>query len=499
MLAAACALLNVDGQFVFDDQNALVDNPLVRGDVAPHEAFLRDFWGRPAAEGVSTYRPLAPLFFRIEHALGGGGPLAFRLGAVFVHALATMLLVLAARRFGASPFVAGIAGVIFAVHGGHAEAVGANVGQADMLATALGLGALAIVGRPRGLAVRQAALAAAVVLVACLVKEAAVVFGVAVVLAIALDDAPRRDRFARVLPTLAVLAVVVAVQLSLARSTVEWSNNIAYDMGLAERQVLALAVIGRAAAMCFVPTGLAPTHGYAAVDGSLDTLLPLAGPGLVVVATLAIALGFAIRRRARGLALALVVLLGPLVLVSNALVVVPALLPERVLYPAVAAASVLLALGIARVAGTGRAGVVVTTAVAAFLALQTVHYQRPWHDRAALFGHAVAVEPLAITARYNFANASLDAGRLDPAIYHRAIASSLVERYPARVDPRPIAALDALPAAEAWPLVPARLFPDDPCRGVHGLLGVFGRTLPSALPTAVAGFEARYPECFAPR
>ncbi len=495
--AAACGALNLDGRFVFDDENAIVHSPVVQGAVPLHEAFVRDFWGTPLAEGITTYRPLATLLLRAEYAVGGGAPLVFRVVTLVLHVLATGLLITVARRLGASRLVATMAGVIFAVHGAHAEAIGANVAQADILGTALGLAALVVVARPEEPNLRHATSAAVLVVLASFVKESAVLFGPACALVVALrSESPMRERAQATLPPLVVTLIVVALQLSFTRATIEWSNNIAYDMTLGSRQVLALAVIGRAAALCFVPTGLSPTHGYAVMDGSLETLLPHAIPGVIVLVALVAALIVAIKRRAVGLAVTLAILCGTLVLVSNSLVVLPALLPERVLYPAVAAASVLTAVAIARIFAAPRARIAATASSPFSSPRRPSATNGPGARRALLWAHAVEMEPLSVTARYNFANVSLDAGHIDSALYNRALASSFVEHYPERIDPEPVFVLDALPPAEAWRALPARMFPNDPCQGVRGLLGVVQRTLEPAFTTALSGWRERYPECF---
>ena len=46
-LAILVGALSFDGEFVYDDKDALIQNPVVNGEASILEAWTRDFWGRP--------------------------------------------------------------------------------------------------------------------------------------------------------------------------------------------------------------------------------------------------------------------------------------------------------------------------------------------------------------------------------------------------------------------------------------------------------------------
>src|SRR5262245_51390918 len=61
MLTAAALYLrfpSTTGQFVFDEQEAILANPYVRGHQPWLDAFRRDFWGLLPDRSIGSYRPI---------------------------------------------------------------------------------------------------------------------------------------------------------------------------------------------------------------------------------------------------------------------------------------------------------------------------------------------------------------------------------------------------------------------------------------------------------
>src|SRR6266542_2970931 len=169
-LAAAVFLGTLANEPVLDDGWAVINNPLIRTlDVA--RIFAKHYGSSGGATVAGTYRPVATLTCAIQYALHGPAPIAFHAVNVLLHAATTALVVLLARRVLATIAPARAAagalgaGMLFAVHPAHVEAIAPIVGRADLLAAALGVAALllALSPRPRWrLAAASAALAAAV-------------------------------------------------------------------------------------------------------------------------------------------------------------------------------------------------------------------------------------------------------------------------------------------------------------------------------------------------
>ena len=90
--------------------------------------------GGVGAEGL---RLLTSLLFRLEWALGYGTPLLAHWVSILLHGLATWLFFRLALHLGARPGVACLAGLLFAAHPAHVEAVAYISGRPDLLATVL--------------------------------------------------------------------------------------------------------------------------------------------------------------------------------------------------------------------------------------------------------------------------------------------------------------------------------------------------------------------------
>ncbi|CAH1111653.1 unnamed protein product [Psylliodes chrysocephalus] len=136
-VAIACYVNGLNGNFVHDDIPALTLNKDVLAVNELRLIFVNDFWGTPMSDENShkSYRPLTTLSFRWNYQLFGLKPVWFHLTNVFLHAVAsvlfTMLCVDVARL---KPPFSAVAGLLFAVHPIHTEAVTGIVGRADVLA-----------------------------------------------------------------------------------------------------------------------------------------------------------------------------------------------------------------------------------------------------------------------------------------------------------------------------------------------------------------------------
>ncbi|XP_058804463.1 protein O-mannosyl-transferase TMTC1-like [Phymastichus coffea] len=182
-LAVACALVaaalycnTLFAGFVYDDRRAILTN----GDLKPTAPWTRllenDFWGTPLREPGShqSYRPLCVATYRLNYLLGGLEPLGYHLVNVLLHASCTALVVRIARKVLPGERLAhAIAGLLFAVHPIHSEAVAGIVGRADLLACLLAEGAFLSYVAHREHAGRglHLALSVALSLLATLAKE----------------------------------------------------------------------------------------------------------------------------------------------------------------------------------------------------------------------------------------------------------------------------------------------------------------------------------------
>jgi Flp pilus assembly protein TadD len=165
---------------VLDDGWAVLDNPLVQGGLRNAGRILVSPYGYAGgATQAGPFRPLTTLSFAASYALHGRAPLGYHAVNLGLHAFAALLVLALARRLAdrvapeQAPHVALLAGMLFAVHPAHVEAIAPIVGRSELLAACGALGALLLaLGPPRPLRLLGAT---ALLAGAVLAKEGAVV------------------------------------------------------------------------------------------------------------------------------------------------------------------------------------------------------------------------------------------------------------------------------------------------------------------------------------
>ena len=143
LAVAGCAVLVYLGAlwngFALDDRPIIALNPLVQASSGVWQAFLHPYW--PPAFGGQLYRPLAVATYALDARLDGSA--WFHLVNLLWHAGASVAVTALVRR-GAGERSALIAGLLFAVHPVHVEAVANVAGRAELMAALFSL--LAVYG-----------------------------------------------------------------------------------------------------------------------------------------------------------------------------------------------------------------------------------------------------------------------------------------------------------------------------------------------------------------
>ncbi|XP_041987805.1 protein O-mannosyl-transferase TMTC2 [Aricia agestis] len=129
----------LDAGFVYDDRRAILSNPDVIGHTPIRSLFKNDFWGTPLTDPGShgSYRPLCVASYRLNYAFSGFKPWSYHLFNTILHSLTTVLVVVTARRLLPPHCIrlgSAVAGLTFAAHPIHTEAVAGVVGRADLAA-----------------------------------------------------------------------------------------------------------------------------------------------------------------------------------------------------------------------------------------------------------------------------------------------------------------------------------------------------------------------------
>jgi hypothetical protein len=266
-LSALAALLvclpALRGGFVIDDAYLVVNNSSIRSLGEVPGFFVKPWGGGVGPAGHVTvnaayYRPLTSSLYAVEYAVFGPWAAGWHLVSILMDAAAAALTALLAMRTLGKAGAALLAGLIFAVHPVHTEAIAAICYQTTLLAGLLGLAALWALGHmfdggenDR----RWVALAACSSGLAGLAKEEAVVvplLAAAWVLLTPLVDR-RRLLLRSVGPMLLASVLVLA-----ARSAIVTGSGLTYFAG-ASRGVVAmtmLRVVGLYAELLVAPIRL---------------------------------------------------------------------------------------------------------------------------------------------------------------------------------------------------------------------------------------------------
>jgi tetratricopeptide (TPR) repeat protein len=158
---------------VLDDGWAVVENPLVQGGVRNAARILTSpyNYGGPGTTG-GLFRPVTTLTYAANYAVHARHPFGYHLVNLLLHVAASLLVLSLARRLAdaampdRAPWVAFLAGLLFAVHPAHVEAVAPMVGRKELLSTGFALAAMLVAFSGRGAARSVGRLAAAVALLA---------------------------------------------------------------------------------------------------------------------------------------------------------------------------------------------------------------------------------------------------------------------------------------------------------------------------------------------
>jgi tetratricopeptide (TPR) repeat protein len=128
--------------FVHDDKPLVAENRLLRdpGDFA--RIFTSGYWTTRDASVPELYRPLAVTSFALNYLIGGPGPLSFHLVNLLLHAWVSWLVFRVGMDLSGSAVTGFAAGLLFAIHPVHSEAVAPVVGRSELLSAGFALGAL---------------------------------------------------------------------------------------------------------------------------------------------------------------------------------------------------------------------------------------------------------------------------------------------------------------------------------------------------------------------
>jgi hypothetical protein len=427
-LPAACASAlaivlyahTLAGTWVYDDRFHAHDDPRL-ADVSKWHEYLTEGYYPGGVDHL--WRPLVSFSYAIQWKLGGGRAWSFHLVNVLLHAAASALVAELARRLTGRATVALIAGLLFAAHPLHVEAVAYIVGRADSACAVGTLGAMVLLLGPMSL--RRALGAFACFLVALLSKEQGLLLPPMLLALWRLRHArfappsPAEARAARLLLVLVVFTLAIYVACREHILPWYWETTLLdrgtqpmVDSGPRDRALIPIALLGRALALVVLPIKLSPEYGLAVITSRqtlADPFLYLGAAGLLAGVVRAVA---ALRARNWNTFFLLVCAALTYFMVAN-VKLIGVVFAERLLYLPSAFVLILAAMALARL--PGRIVFALLPVLLLALVVRTVTYAARWNDRLAFYEASVRENPAAVRLRVLLATELIERHRLDDA------------------------------------------------------------------------------------
>ncbi|MDZ4803360.1 MAG: tetratricopeptide repeat protein [Candidatus Eisenbacteria bacterium] len=423
-------------QFAYDDGIIIEENPRVTEAARMGEILTTPYWGSRAGGGL--YRPVASFSYALNHRLHGLQPFGYHLVNVLLHAAVSVLLTLVALEY--LPLLAAmLAGLIFAVHPIHTEAVANVVGRAELLSALGFLAAWLAARRVSGGAWTWGyrILAGVGYAFGLFSKEVAVVLP----LVLLVSDWIERRRIDRPLYGVLLLAAVgyfalrwqVLGAIGLPKEfIISRLDNVIATQPLLPGLWTALSVLGRYLVLLVFPWRLSADYSWAQItEAGIGE--PWAWVGLFGVVALSALLAFAVHRRAvaaRGtgtptswpaVTAGLLIFGAAILPVSNLVVRIGTVMGERLLYLPSAGAAIVMSAGL--FALWQRLGVPSRRVLAGVVALLLVAggarclMRGPeWKNDLTLHATTLKTSPKSARAHFNMAPSLWASGRQDEAI-----------------------------------------------------------------------------------
>ena len=345
---AASALRN---GFALDDVHIIFENARVHSLHSFWQLFGQTYW--PPEEGASLYRPLTMLAFAAQWVMGDGSPFVFHLFSAFLYAATCVAFYVLVAEL-ASPVVALIAGILFAVHPVHVEVFANVVGQAELWVAMLVFLATAhfVHARKKGdLRFYDVAVISVLFFAACMFKEHAIVLpGIIVAADLLLGRSDNFRQRLRAIAPLLLSLIAVAVVFVAIRTAVTGgfraggSNELFRGQAFSSRLLTMLTVVVEWLRLFFWPADLSADYSFPRTKIATEFSATMI-PGILVLMGAA-AVAWRVRRTNPVVSFAFAWILVALAIPSNLLIVTGFVLAERTLFLASAGVVLLVAIAL---------------------------------------------------------------------------------------------------------------------------------------------------------
>lgn len=436
ILAAVAALVvyavTLGGTYVYDDRYIILTDPRIADVSRWGEYWTRDYF---LGGADNLYRPLVSMTYALQAKLHGTGERvawAFHLVNWLLHAGASAMVAELTRRLTRSLTTATVAGLLFALHPIHVEAVANIVGRAELMCAVGVLGALILFVRP--LTNARAVAIVGCMIFAILSKEQGLLVPLMLLAAIPArrraqldareplpplsDDtgahaAPlayahgetRQTRRFSGPPLLLVLLIcwALAGYMIFRESILKfwWDrafldrtiNPIMHSTGV-DWALMPLVLLGRYVALLIAPLRLNPDYGGETIGARISWSDPYLYLGALTTVALIVACAFALKRRAWVTLFCVVGFALVYAMIGNIFTLIGTNFGERLMYIPSVFACILAAVLLARL--PRRAMIATVAGVALLFAVRTVTYAARWNDPPRLFAAAMEQHPRAI-------------------------------------------------------------------------------------------------------
>ncbi|KAF0697731.1 Aste57867_11617 [Aphanomyces stellatus] len=413
---------SLSGQFVWDDRGAILNNLDVHSDVSSlQDLLVHDFWGMNLSlpQSHKSFRPLTVLTFRLNYMVDGLHPWGYHLVNVFLHAVASVLVVFTGRAlFGREHSAPLLAGLLFAAHPIHCDSVASVVGRADILCTVLSL--VAFLTHHQGLDHPSISVWRVIATIVCVVsatlaKESGVTtFAILLALEVyhhcrSTTSTSRWRRLGRCTCLVLAAAATIAWRISLngQHKLFEWSIYENEFVHLPRgTQVLSYAHVHALYLWKLLwPHHLCYDYGWKTID-AISSVWDVRNAGTIVAYGVVLGGSAIVTMWANHLFVVVALALCPFVPASHVFFPVGTILAERLLYfPSVGfSLGVGCVLAHAVTASSAPLGRVLRGVYVILLLLalgRTVRRNQDWHNEASLFGSALEVAPTSVKVLTN--------------------------------------------------------------------------------------------------
>lgn len=433
LAAGVVYVVTLFGTFIYDDVDLLLNNPKLTAP-NPYELALTTRYN----DGEDNlYRPLISLSFVIQHQLHGATAWPYHLVNLPLHVAASMAVALLAFRISSVQMAASagraalLAGVLFAVHPVHVEAVAGIVGRAELicaLAICLAMSRLLTPLTPAGLATITGC-----TILAILSKEQGLLIpALLAVVWLSMRRAhqwpvPGDEKLPGMLAATVcfVCAIYIAVRqqyfkFDWDRNFLDWTINPIIRAEGIDLWLLSFEVVGRYAVALVAPVRLSIDHGHAVITSSAAWTNPFLWIGLLSTIGIAASIVLAWKRRDAGWLIVLASLATSVALVMNLFVVIGTIYGERLMY----LPSVFFCIGVALLMCRRRWMPAALWVIIALFACRTAWYASEWNDRLSFYAISHERQPRSLRIVLLYADELLAQSRADEAaaVLERGIA-----------------------------------------------------------------------------